>query len=443
MSEYEQELLKQESHGAAAILSRSACGTFCRFFRLVHGGVGYGFGRASAECGRKASWYAFQREALERGAVGARGARGGAGMAESGIKHVSGEGLRETNTRSRNFAMPGRLATATGFAAAFVLWCAVALATTAVSAAASEFKVLIVMSYDEQYAWEQEIREGLDEVLQGTCETRYVYLDTKRDLAGGEEKSKAAYRVFEEFGPDGVIAADDNAQSMFVVPYLKDKVDAPVVFCGVNAEAKAYGYPSKNVTGIVERLHIGKTIAFAQQLIPSIKTIALVLKDSPSGKAVYEQYRNEQNQYPARTIGFITPNTLEEALEAVENLKDKTDAIFYETMEGIRDKTGRIYTDREVLPLLREKYGKPIVANNLYHVEYGAFCAVIKTGQEQGRKAAEMLLSAMRGTPVSQIPVVGNREGKRVINLNVMKSLGVLPASTALSGTKLVGIEQQ
>jgi len=27
--------------------------------------------------------------------------------------------------------------------------------------------------------------------------------------------------------------ADDNAQSMFVLPYLKDKVKTPVMFCAV------------------------------------------------------------------------------------------------------------------------------------------------------------------------------------------------------------------
>ena len=39
-------------------------------------GLGSFFGHAPAEHGREASWYAFQREALERGG------RGGEGMAE-------------------------------------------------------------------------------------------------------------------------------------------------------------------------------------------------------------------------------------------------------------------------------------------------------------------------------------------------------------------------
>lgn len=140
---------------------------------------------------------------------------------------------------------------------------------------ASDFKVLAVMSYDEKYAWGLEIKEGIDSVLAKTCTLEYVWLDTKRNLAGGDEKAKQAYELYQKFQPDGVIAADDNAQSMFVVPYLRGKVKTPVMFCGVNGEPQDYGYPAANVSGILERLHIRNSIAYAQQLIPSIKKSGL------------------------------------------------------------------------------------------------------------------------------------------------------------------------
>ncbi len=103
---------------------------------------------------------------------------------------------------------------------------------------AASFKVLVVMSYEETYPTTPEYKEGIKAVLGDTCEIRYFQMDTKQHLEAGPEKAKEAYALYEEFQPDGVIAADDNAQSMFVVPYLKDKVKTPVMFCGVNAEAK-------------------------------------------------------------------------------------------------------------------------------------------------------------------------------------------------------------
>ena len=125
----------------------------------------------------------------------------------------------------------------------------------------SSFKVLVVMSYHESMPWVKEIKEGIDSEIEGVCDLKYFYMDTKRNIEGGPQKAKEAYAMYLDFRPDGVIAADDNAQSMFVVPYLKNKVKTPVVFCGVNHEPDTYGYPASNITGVLERDHIGESIA--------------------------------------------------------------------------------------------------------------------------------------------------------------------------------------
>jgi len=322
-----------------------------------------------------------------------------------------------------------------------ILLLAVYLSITAHSYA-STYKVLAVMSYDHEYAWVQEIKQGIETVLDNNFNIKYFYMDTKKNLAGGSEKAKQVYELYKEFHPDGVIAADDNAQSMFVVPYLKNRVKTPVIFCGINEAPEEYGYPASNVTGILERLHIRSSIAFAQQLIPSIKTIAYMSKENPSARAVFKQFKSEINTYPAEFVDFKMVKTFDEALSFVNKLKNQADALFFATMEGIQDDKGRMFNDREVIPILSKAFGKPIISNNLYHVEYGTLCAVIKTGQEQGKTAAEMLIKALNGTPVSQIPITSNREGKRVINLGVMKALGINPPSETLKNTQLVGIEK-
>ncbi|MFH0784925.1 MAG: ABC transporter substrate binding protein [Pseudomonadota bacterium] len=300
------------------------------------------------------------------------------------------------------------------------------------------FKVLVVMSYDEAYAWEKEIREGIKTVLGGNALIKYIYMDTKNRLENGPERAREAYKLFQEFQPDGVIAADDNAQSMFVVPYLKDKVATPVMFCGVNAALETYGFPTTNVSGISERLHIGESLAFAQQLIPSIKKVAYIQKDSPSARAVEQQFLKESANYPVQSVDFQLPKTLSEAKKMVEMFKDKTDALFFETMEGIPDDDGTPLNDRTVIPILAKIFGKPIISNNLYHVEYGTLCAVIKTGQEQGEVAAQKLLEAMQGKPIAEIPVAMNKKGRQVLNVTVMDELDFKPKPYVLKGVKLV-----
>ncbi|PVV16679.1 MAG: hypothetical protein B6D72_00285, partial [gamma proteobacterium symbiont of Ctena orbiculata] len=90
------------------------------------------------------------------------------------------------------------------------------------------FRVLVVMSYEQDNPWCAEIKQGIDQVLAAHAEMTYFYMDTKANLNGGPEKAREAKALFERLNPDGVITVDDNAQSMFVVPYLKNKVDTPI-----------------------------------------------------------------------------------------------------------------------------------------------------------------------------------------------------------------------
>jgi ABC-type uncharacterized transport system substrate-binding protein len=83
-------------------------------------------------------------------------------------------------------------------------------------------------------------------------------------------------------------------------------------------------------------------------------------------------------------------------------------------------------------------YNGPLLAGNRYQVEQGAWAAVVKTGQEQGETSAEMLLQAMRGTPVAAIPVTRNTRGQRVINVTALEAHGVALRPTILRGATLV-----
>jgi ABC-type uncharacterized transport system substrate-binding protein len=321
--------------------------------------------------------------------------------------------------------------------AVFVMSCLFPVITQA-----APFKVLVVMSYDDTYPWVIEIREGIDSALKDTCEVKYFYMDTKRNFDRGHEKAKEAYHLYQEFKPDGVIAADDDAQAMFVVPYMKDKVKTPVMFCGVNAEPEFYGFPASNVSGILERLHFMESIAFVQQLVPSVKTVGFIQKDSPSWDVTLTQVARDLKTFPAVMKGAKKPKTVKEAIEMTKELRQDCDVLFFETLHGCPDESGKPVTDKEIIPKLAEVFGKPTIGANAYHVKGGLLCAVIKMGQEQGEVASQMLLKAMQGTPVSQIPITRNKKGKRMLNVTVMKTMGITPKPEMLMNTEIVRTEK-
>ena len=283
---------------------------------------------------------------------------------------------------------------------------------------AATYKILVVMSYEEDNPWCIEIKQGIDSVLAGNSEIKYYYMDTKKNFEGGVQKAKEAYGLYKRFRPDGVITADDNAQSMFVLPYLKDKVKTPVMFCAVNAEPEKYGYPASNVSGILERGFISESIAFAKQLVPSIKTVGFLAKDSPSGRAILQQVENESDSYMAKYVGFKLVKTIKETLAVLEAYKKTCDALFITATNGILDTDGKSIDNEQVTRIVAKSYKKPLIGANDFHVRYGVLCAVVKSGNAQGRISAEMI-KAIKGTAVKHIPITVNKYGKRMLNVTV------------------------
>ncbi|MCB1775485.1 MAG: ABC transporter substrate-binding protein, partial [Gammaproteobacteria bacterium] len=209
------------------------------------------------------------------------------------------------------------------------------LAFFAAPAVASPFKVLVVMSYEEDNPWCREIREGIDSVLGDNSDITYFYMDTKVRFDSGEARASEAYALFRLLEPDGVITADDNAQWMFVLPYLYGKVDTPVMFCGVNAEAEKYGFPSAHVSGSLERGHIRESIAFTKQLQPDLASVCFLVKDSPSGTALQRQVDSEQSDYLATVGGFFLVRTTAEIRALGPRLNSDCDAVYLDSLEGI------------------------------------------------------------------------------------------------------------
>lgn len=303
---------------------------------------------------------------------------------------------------------------------------------------AASYRVLVVMSYEEDNPWCIQIKDGVDSVLADDNEIKYFYMDTKKNFSGGVSKAQEAYELYNRFKPHGVIAADDNAQIMFVLPYLKNKVKTPVMFCAVNEEPEKYGYPASNVSGILERSFISESIAFAKQLAPSLNTVGFLTKDSPSGRAILKKVQSELDSYVLKYVDFKLVNTVAETLTVLKTYQKTSDALFITATNGILDIDGSSLNNEQVTKIVSNHYKKPLIGANDFHVRFGVLCAVVKSGNVQGKVSAEMLLKAMKGTPIKDMPVTYNKYGKRMLNVTVMQELGIRPKRRVLVGTELV-----
>ncbi len=321
----------------------------------------------------------------------------------------------------------------------FVVLALAALAVPTL-AQAGPLRVLAVMSYGPDFPWTAEIMEGIQQELGDAAEVTWFHMHTKRDLAGGPAQAEKAFELYKTMRPDGVIACDDNAQAMFVVPFLKDKVDTPVAFCGVNGDPAEYGYPASNVTGVKERLHLAESVAFAQQLDPDIRSVCYLTKKSPTGTALQGEVVRLEDTLPARSLDYRYAETLDQALEYALEMSSYCDLLFVAALEGVPDKNGNPVPDSVAMPAVARAFDGPTIGTSSYAIELGLLCSVVKTGQEQGRLAAHQLLRAMTGTPIKDIPIQTNILGKRIINVTEMRNLGISPDPMALKGAELTRI---
>ena len=294
------------------------------------------------------------------------------------------------------------------------------------------------MSYEADNPWSMEVKTGIETVLGQTGRVEYFYMNTKKNLPQGSAKAAEAYRRFKAFKPHGVIAVDDPAQSMFVLPFLHQKENVPVMFCGVNADPQQYGYPTPQISGILERNFIGQSIAMAKQFVPAIATVGFLSKNSPSGRAIRDQVRAEAGSYMAKITRFELVEDIAQTLAAIDRFKQSSDLLFVGATNGILDQAGNPLNNRQVTRIIAKAFGKPMIGANKFHVQFGVLCAVVKSGHTQGMTAAQMLIKALGDVPVSDLPIAVNRHGRKMLNITVMKQLGIKPKRRALLGVELL-----
>jgi ABC-type uncharacterized transport system substrate-binding protein len=321
--------------------------------------------------------------------------------------------------------------------ASLVVALAIALGSAG-AAHATPFEVLVVMSYEEDNPWVREIRAGIDGALAGHARITYFHMNTKVDPKGGPKRGEEAAALFESLKPHGVITVDDDAQSMFAVPFLRDRTTVPVMFNGVNAQPSRYGFPNSHVSGVLERAHVRESLAFAKMLVPSVQTACFMTNDVPPGHALRAQVEGERHDYPLRAGAFHHVATTADLARVTRELQGGCDVLFVDSLEGIADDNGSPLNHAQVMKLLRARFKGPILAGNRYQVEQGAWAAVAKTGQEQGDTSARMLLEAMQGKPVNAIPVTRNVRGQRIINVSAMEASGIALRPLDIRGATLV-----
>jgi ABC-type uncharacterized transport system substrate-binding protein len=296
-------------------------------------------------------------------------------------------------------------------------------------------KVLFIDSYHIEYIWSADIISGVKSILSNRddIDLKIIHMDTKRNQSENFKKEAAlkAKKVIDSWKPDVVIAADDNVSKYLIVPYFTGSA-LPFVFCGLNWDASTYGFPSKNVTGMIE-------VALYQPTIENLKKLAkgsrigYLASDTTSER---KELLNIEKKFNAKfNVRFVS--TFSELKKAFLDLQKETDMILIQECRSVKN-----FDHEEMIKFVKENTKVPTGAMQKYLIEY-ALVTFSKIGEEQGEYAASKALEILAGKSPQEIPVVANKKAKIYLNMKLAKVLGIKFPMELIENAHLISAKQK
>jgi len=301
--------------------------------------------------------------------------------------------------------------------------------------ASAKARVLYVDSYHEGYPWSEDITKGILDVMKiarrddgvfddsgSPVAFRVCRMDTKR-RSSEQFKAQAGRQVrqiIDEWKPDVVICADDNASRYVIVPYFRDG-DIPFVFCGVNWDASAYGFPCSNVTGMIE-------VSLIPNLLKTLRAYARGPRVGLLG-ADNESNRKEAANYVSKLgvqldeVVFV--ETFEQWKAGFLELQQQVDMLILAPPSFLAADLGDQRDRDEARAFVLANTRIPTGSVEDWISPYSLVC-LAKLGSEQGEWAAGAARRILSGTSPTDIPVATNQHARVYLNMVLAKRLGVI-----------------
>jgi ABC-type uncharacterized transport system substrate-binding protein len=285
----------------------------------------------------------------------------------------------------------------------------VGVAAFAVAFNATKPRVMVLQSYDPDYAWTRDIDTGIRRVSQDwtNYSVAWHYMNTKRlsDPESLRYAGTVARRAIDRFDPDVLIAVDDLAQRLAARFYV-DQPGMDIVFAGVNGSIEPYGYDdAANVTGIFERKPLQAVkelvLALEQERPDPVAEPRIRYLMDPSESMARDRHLVEGFDWsPLDFEGTYVADDYQQWQEYVEQLPDAEGEYLlianYRKLPRSGDDAQSV-PPAEVMSWTEAHSAIPIIGVNVFNVEDGAAVAVGASPFEQGESSAKLAEQLLEG----------------------------------------------
>ena len=269
-------------------------------------------------------------------------------------------------------------------------------------------RILVVHSYTADNTWTKSENQPINDAFLEDgyeFETFYMNITAKSDLNFKNNAGNTAMEKFNDYKPDIVVAADDEAQEYFASK-LAGRDDVDIIFCGLEGDPARYNYPNKNVTGVLERPQVNKAIKLVQSLVPGTNSF-MIMTDRSEASKLFMTYLKGMNL--GYDINVQDADNYTEWKEKVYGITAKALILYkYDEISGT--------TPEELIKWTVNNVSVPTIAFTESAVQNGILLAVVESGKEQGSLVAKFVKFLVQGRKAKQIPISLGRDGLVIVN---------------------------
>lgn len=217
--------------------------------------------------------------------------------------------------------------------AAAVCWCAFAAAAPAAApehAAAPDAvrRILLIINTDYAYKWSTRVAEGIIDYFRNQskihAEVDVFELDFAPDPDSGVIRNNIpdAIRQLRGGRYDLVVTVGNEASDGLAEYAGALPKELPVVFCAyADFEPERFS-EVRNLTGVTAAADLIGTLEMGIRLFPEVRTVALIIEDSPKGREIRREVDAALEQYPELSLVpiMVSKDDIAGALQAVKSL---------------------------------------------------------------------------------------------------------------------------
>ncbi|CAG36654.1 hybrid sensor histidine kinase/response regulator [Desulfotalea psychrophila] len=268
-------------------------------------------------------------------------------------------------------------------------------------------QILIIQAGYEGYPWTDSQHKGIQDVFSSVPEPTdlfFEYIDSKRNHGVTYFKNLQKFWEIKYSNQhiDLIITCDNQAYEFFLKNRSALFQDTPLVFAGVNRFDSASLKGKKLITGIVEENDLEATVEIALHLHPRTKKIVFIIPGAQSYRLQWvkdlpARYREEVEQV------ILTVKELGEIDRELDALGPDIIAIL---LHNVVSRDGIYMPVQKFVVHLAENRPFPIYALWDSTLGRGIVGGKLVNGELQGREVAKLALKILRGTSVSELPVI-------------------------------------